>query len=257
MKKLPLSVFLYVQIAMAIAVFGSLGWGAYATVVYVRTAPLFEVKKLAVSGLKRVEENHVIASAGIEMGTNIFAVNLAEIRERVEHLQSVHHAIVQRVLPDQIIIKVIERAPIGLARIRGEVVEFDSDAELLDLDPASDASFPILNGLRQNDPAGNAIKVGTYRMILEELGETELSEVHITDGGEVSVVSASDPLMINLGASDFRNRWIRYLQLKPQIQRQYPQAVRVDLRFKNQVIIRMRDDETSGMIVWGGERRTL
>jgi hypothetical protein len=94
-------------------------------------------------------------------------------------------------------------------------------------------------------------------MILEELGETELSEVHITDGGEVSVVSASDPLMINLGASDFRNRWIRYLQLKPQIQRQYPQAVRVDLRFKNQVIIRMRDDETSGMIVWGGERRTL
>jgi cell division septal protein FtsQ len=184
-------------------------------------------------------------------------MNLDEIRERVEALQSVRYAIVQRVLPDEIVIKVIERAPAGLARIRGEVIEFDIDGQLLDLDPASESSYPILNGLRPNDQAGNAVKVNTYRKILEELGETELSEVHITDSGEVSVVSASDPLMINLGTGDFRDRWIRYLQLKPQIQKQYPQAVRVDLRFKNQVIIRIGDDEAAGKILWGAEKRTL
>jgi hypothetical protein len=33
--------------------------------------------------------------------------------------------------------------------------------------------------------------------------------------------------------------------------------VRVDLRFKNQVIIRMRDDETSENIVWDAKKSTL
>lgn len=247
----------YFHIAMIIAVFGSFGWGVYSTVVYLRTAPRFEVRKLAVSGLKRVDENSVIASAGLDVGTNVFAVNLAEIRERVEQLRWVRHAIVHRVLPDQIIIKVIERVPIGLTRIGGEVYQFDMDAEILDLDPVSDTSFPILNGLRLDDSERNIAKVTAYRKVLEDLGETELSEVHITDGGEVSVVSSSDPLMINLGISDFRNRWIRYLQLKTQIQQQFPQAVRVDLRFKNQVIVRMRDDESGEMILWGAEKRTL
>ena len=37
------------------------------------------------------------------------------------------YAIVQRVLPDEIIIKVVEREPIGLARIDGEIYQFDVD----------------------------------------------------------------------------------------------------------------------------------
>jgi hypothetical protein len=42
-----------------------------------------------------------------------------------------------------------------------------------------------------------------------------------------------------------------------QIERRYPDAVRVDLRFKNQVIIRMKDDESGDMILWDAEKRTL
>ena len=93
--------------------------------------------------------------------------------------------------------------------------------------------------------------------MLEELGQTALSEIHINDAGEVTVVSASDPVIVNLGTSDFRNRWIKYLQLKPQIQQRYPQAVRVDLRFKNQVIVRMKDDEAGEKMVWGAKKKTL
>ena len=57
----------------------------------------------------------MLAKAGFEVGTNVFRVNLDQVRERVEDLQWVRNAIVERVLPDQIIIKVIEREPIGLA----------------------------------------------------------------------------------------------------------------------------------------------
>jgi cell division protein FtsQ len=245
------------QVAGAMAGLSILCWVAYSVVFYLATAPRFEVKKLSVSGLKRVEENQILAKAGFGVGRNVFRVNLQQIRARVEELQWVHHAMVERVLPDQIIIKVVEREPVGLARIRGEVFQFDTDARILDPDPVSGSSFPILDGLRAADDQHNLPKVNAYRKVLEDLGQGALSEIHINDAGEVTVVSASDPLLVDLGTSDFRSRWIKYLQLKPQIQQHYPLAVRVDLRFKNQVIVRMRDDETGENIVWDAKKNTL
>jgi cell division protein FtsQ len=235
----------------------AVGWAAYSSAMYLMTDVRFEVQKLSVSGLKRVEENQVLAKAGFDVGTNVFRVKLDEIRERVEELPWVQYALVERVLPDKIIIKVVEREPIGLARINGEVFQFDVDGKVLDPDPVTGASFPILDGLRMGDYKSNLGKVEVYRRVVEDLGQTALSEVHINDAQEVTVVSASDPVLVNLGTADFRTRWVKYLQLKPQIQRQYPQAVRVDLRFRNQVVVRMRDDDSSERIVWGAKKNTL
>jgi cell division protein FtsQ len=257
MTKILVKIERYLQIGMVVVSFAVLGWGAYETAHYLTSALRFEVTKFSVSGLKRVGENEVLAKAGVELGTNVFTANLSEIRERVEQLQWVRYALVERVLPDQIIIKVVEREPIGLARIRGEAYQFDIDAMILDPDPVSGSSFPVLDGLRADDTKGNIKKVQSYRKVLEDLGQTALSEVHIDKAGEVSVVSASDPVIVNLGSTDFRSRWIRYLQLKTQIQQQYPQAVRVDLRFKNQIVVRMRDDDSGETIIWGVKKKTL
>src|SRR5262245_22371084 len=104
-----------VRIGVLLVSFSALGWVGYKSVIYLRTSPRFEVEKLAVSGLKRVGEDEVLAKAGFEVGANAFTANLEEIRQRVEELPWVRHATVQRVLPDQIIINVVEREPIGLA----------------------------------------------------------------------------------------------------------------------------------------------
>src|SRR5215471_7517261 len=139
------------QILIAVAFLGGLGWGSYNFAHYLRTAARFEVKALAISGfdapLKRVTEDLIASRAEFEVGTNVFRVDLQAIRERVERLQWVRFAIVQRVLPDQIMVKVVEREPIGLARIGGEVYQFDADATILDVDAVSE-TFPILDGLR-------------------------------------------------------------------------------------------------------------
>jgi cell division protein FtsQ len=251
-----------VQIFIAVAALAILGWSTYAFVHYLRTSSTFEVKALTVSGvsgpLKRVGEDQIIGQAQFEVGTNVFLVDMEKIRQRVERLRWVRYAMVQRVLPDQIIIKVIEREPIGLARIRGEVFHFDVDAAILDVDPVSMASFPILDGLRRNDPEGNLAKVEIYQRVVDEIGQTELSEISIGNNREVTVVSASDPMLVSLGSANFRARWTTYLQLKTQIHQRYPQAVRVDLRFKNQVIVRMKDDDTSGeQLVWEGVKKAL
>src|SRR5262245_18319027 len=107
-------------------------WASYFALCYLAATPQFEVKKLSGSGLRRVDENQIIAKAGFEVGTNVFRVNLAEIRKLVEEVALVRHAIVQRVLPYQIIIRIVEREPMGLARIQGEIYQFDVDGRIID-----------------------------------------------------------------------------------------------------------------------------
>ena len=245
------------KIAIAVVAFCILCWTGYFTVAYLSTAPRFDVKKLAVSGLKRVEENQIVAKAGFEVGTNIFRLNLEEIRKRVEELPWVRYAMVERVLPDQIMVKVIEREPIGLARIRGEIYQFDADGKILDPDPMAGSSFPILDGLQLSRDKDNLPKIDIYKKVLDEIGANILSEIHINALGEVTVVSSTDRYLVNLGTADFHSRWLKYLQLKPQIEQRYPLAVRVDLRFKNQVIVRMQDDDAGENVIWDSKRNTL
>ena len=80
----------------------------------------------------------------------------------------------------------------------------------------------------------------------------------MNNDGEVSVVSLSEPLLVNLGASEFRTRWGRYLQLKTQIQEDYPEAVQVDFRFENQVILKTKTDASDERkVTWDVKRKSL
>jgi cell division protein FtsQ len=236
------------------------GYGSYTIVHYMRTSPRFEIRKVEVVGLKRVEQTEVLAQAQLPDAANVFSVNLDEVRERVEELKWVRFASVQRVLPDMIAINIVERQPVGLARIRKQILQFDTEAELLERDQGTGMNAPILDGLKPNDREGNKKKVGLYRRIMDDLhGQGELSEIHIDDAGEVSVISLNEPLLVRLGTDDFRARWGMYLRHRAQIQRDYPEAVQVDFRFANQVILRMNPEspDEQEKVVWDAEKKSL
>lgn len=233
-----------------------LGWISYGVTRYLRSADLFEVQQVSVAGVHRLKENDVIAAAELESGTNIFAVDMDAVRDRVEQLRRVHHALVQRVLPDQIVIKVYERVPSGAAVIRGEVYQFDDDGVLLEPDPDA-GSFAILYGLKSTNSAANRAKIELYRKVLRELeSEVSFSEVHVDDRGEVSVVASDLPRIVDLGKEAFKERWRSYVQLKPEIEK-LPQAARIDLRFRDQVIVKMNSEEAEERVVWRAEKNSL
>jgi cell division protein FtsQ len=247
------------QVVAVVAALSLLGGVAFTTGEYLRTSSRFEVKKVLVLGGKRVTETQVLTQADVPDKANVFSVDLAAIRERVERMQWVRHAIVQRVFPDTITIKILEREPVGLARIRGKVYQFDTDAAVLDYDASTGVNYPILDGLQPKDLSGNLRRVDLYSRVLKELqSPNELSEILINDADEVSVVLSEEPLLIKLGGSDFHSRWIRYLQWKPQIQ-QHPETAEVDLRFKDQVILTPRSDasDSDEKVLWDVEKKSL
>jgi hypothetical protein len=78
---------------------------------------------------------------------------------------------------------------------------------------------------------------------------------------EVSVVPSTEPLLINLGVGDFRKRWLWYLEWRSKKPELFPNAVQVDLRFRDQVIVKMRTDsgneKAEEKVVWDVEKKSL
>ena len=241
----------------AVAVLIVVGVVGYAVTHYLYTSPRFEVRNVSVSGLNRVKQIDVVSIADLPESVNAFSVDLEKVREQVEELEWVRFATVQRVLPDTISIRVVERNPAGLAQSRGEVLQFDEEAHLLNRDRQAGAAFPILNGLTTDDQQKNQRKVDLYIRIIDELhGKKEFSEVHINDAMEVSVISVSVPILVTLGKEKFRERWEQFQQLRSKIQTEHPDTVQVDFRFKGQAILKKRA-ELPGKVVWDVEKKSL
>jgi len=233
----------------------SVGWAGYH---YLHTDPRFNLKKLTVSELKHVEDSEILSRIQLstEGSTNIFAVDMDDVRARVEQIEWVHHVTVQRVLPDEIVIRVAERDPKGLARIHGRIVEFDDDAAILQPDSAPLPAFPMLLELDEKDTGANLRKIAMYRKAVAELGPEEIAQIMVNSNDEVSIVRIGDPLIVNLGKADFKDRWGRYLKLKEMINTNYKNAVHVDLRFRNKVIVTMLNED-GGKVIWDGKKKSL
>jgi cell division protein FtsQ len=234
----------------------SLVWAGYH---YFHTDPRFSLKKVTVSELKHVEDSEILSRIQLntEGSTNIFAVDMADIRARVEQIEWVHHVTVLRVLPDEIVIRVSERNPQGLARIHGRMVEFDDEAAILEPDSSTLPSFPVLLELDEKNTESNLRKIVMYRKVVADLGGEDLSQVLVSSNDEVSIVRNGDPLIVNLGVADFKDRWDRYLKLKETINANYKNAVHVDLRFRNKVIVTMQNEDGGGKVIWDGKKKSL
>jgi cell division septal protein FtsQ len=231
-------------------------WAVYR---YSHSDPRFNVTQISVFGLRRVSEDEVMSRVKLrtDSNTNIFAVDMEDIRAKVEEIQWVRYVTVSRILPDQIQIRVVEREPIGYARIGGHFYEFDAESAILEPDSATDLKMPILDGLREGDAEHNLPKIAMYNKVLAELGPGRFSEVIVNHSNEVSVVTNDDPLIVNLGIEEFKERWSHYLALKDKITNEYKDAVRVDLRFRNKVIVSMQNEEVDGKVIWDGKKKSL
>ena len=234
----------------------SLVWAGYH---YLHTDPRFNFKKITVSGLKHVDDNEILSRIQLNTdgNTNIFAVDMDDVWARVEQIAWVHHATVQRVLPDTVLIRVDEREPKGVARIHGHMVEFDDEAAILEPDDAVLPPFPVLVELDDKDTESNRQKIAMYRKVVTELVGEEIQQVMVNSNFEVSILRKDDPLIVTLGKEDFKDRWARYLKLKDMINAEHKDAVRVDLRFRNKVVVKRQNDDDGGKVIWDGKKRSL
>jgi cell division protein FtsQ len=123
----------------------AVAWGARR---YVMTSPRFAIRTVLIDGEKKRSASQVASSAGVEVGKNIFALDLAHAGQLVTQDPWIEKAFVTRKLPSTVTITVVEREAYASAVIGGDLYLATRDGELfkkLGEDDPSD--LPLVTGL--------------------------------------------------------------------------------------------------------------
>jgi len=205
--------FLKLALAIVIGVLVFAGYRAAAS------ASFFQLKTVEVKGTSRLQPADIQALVRQSVDkTGVWKADLNGINESIERLPWVRTAIVSRVLPDRIRVRITERSPRVVVRTSaGRFRWVDEDAALLgEMQPTDQIPAFFLNGLSDEDSDSardeNRERVAMFlelQQAWDAAGLSErVSEVNLMDVRDVRAQLAGDnsQIEVRLGARDQATR---------------------------------------------------
>jgi len=183
------------------------------------SASFFQVRKVEVQGTSRVSADEVQSLVRREVEkTGVWKADLAGLNAKLEKLPWVRTAVVSRVLPDSVRVRITERVPRAVARTAsGRFRWVDDDAVLLGEMLPTDQMPPFfLRGLNEDDPEGarveNRERVAKFlalQQAWDAAGLSErVSEVNVMDVRDIRAQLADNDshIEVRLGSQDYGKR---------------------------------------------------
>lgn len=206
---------LILKVSLAIVIGGLLFAGYRAA----SAASFFQIRKVEIQGASRASAADVQTTVVREVAnTGVWRADLEEISTRLERLPWIRSAMVSRVLPDGIRVRLAERQPRAVVRTAaGRFLWVDDDAVLLgDMVPTDQMPAFFLRGWDE-EPGDTIRKENTERVkrFLELQREwsaaglsERVSEVNVIDIRDVRAQLAGDDskIEVRLGSQDFGKR---------------------------------------------------
>jgi cell division protein FtsQ len=212
-------------------------------------APLgFRLNSLQVKGASPMASADIAAATGLAKGDAILGVDLEALRTKVKAVGWVEEATVVRLLPSTILIDVKSRTPAAVWQTNGVMRVVDSKGEVIpEADPSRFPDLPLLVGAGANDAGETVIDLVRARPRLVERLEALVRvdqrrwDLRLKDGAIIQLPAVDEEAaLIQLDKLD---QGQRLLELGFE---------RIDLRSPDMVVVRRRDDATTGQILTGG-----
>jgi cell division septal protein FtsQ len=250
---------LVLKVALAIA-FGVMLFTAYRAAA---SASFFQMRNVDINGTSRASAEEIQALVRREAGkTGVWEADLAALSGRIQRVPWVRTAVVSRVLPDGIRVRITERLPLAVVRMSsGHFYWVDEDAVLLDeMSPTDQQPAFFLRGWSEDGSEAasreNRERVQGYRELVRQWNAAGLSErvseVNLIDMHDVRAQLAGDDsqIEVRLGSQDLGKRLKQALEVLDE-QRQTargPLISYIDLAQGKRAIIGF----TSGAHAFGG-----
>lgn len=184
---------------------------------YALTSPRFAVKELSLKGAVRLSPDDVRELSGIEVGANIFALDTREIEAKLLQNPWVSAARVVRRLPSELDVELSERQARAVALLGDRTYLVSKEGEpFKQLEAKDPVDLPVITGLHaenmQRDRPRELERLGRALAVLEQYERLRMSrvhaaqEVHLADGGAVTLMVGKEGMVIQLGHTGFRQR---------------------------------------------------
>jgi cell division protein FtsQ len=195
---------------------------------------------LTVQGVRYASRGKIRRIFMPDFDRSIFAASLAERRRELLAIDWVDDATVSRVWPDRLVVWIRERKPVAFVSFPTGVLLIDARGVLLDPPAQAQFAFPVLSGIRENDPvAERREKVRTFLKVQDDMGYLmkDISEVDAADPDSIRVVAqvGNRAVELLLGDANFARRYQNFLSHYPEIQKHSPEGKLFDLRLEDRI----------------------
>ena len=223
--------------AGAVAVLALATWG----VLSFTNAGIFRVDHVDVQGNHRLADGEVRALLDGVTDQSIFHVDLGEYRVRLLDSPWVSDAVLWRVFPSTVQVRVTERTPLAVARLNRLSYLVDATGTIIDAAGPQYREFdlPIVDGLLADDASGTLAdpeRVQLVERLLADLsGRSDLlkriSQVDVSNPRNAVVLLDGEPARLFLGDRDFLARLQRYEEAAGKVRERVAAIDYFDLRF--------------------------
>lgn len=120
---------------------------------FVRSS-FFAVKSITVTGCKTLKSAEVVKLSGLQLGTNIFQLDLGAAEGKIRTQVMVETASIQKKFPAALEIAVQERVPRVQVPVQGGILQIDGQGYILAREKiTADQTLTVITGIKQPIPA--------------------------------------------------------------------------------------------------------
>lgn len=216
----------YVPVLLKVIIAIALGIGIFAAYQAASAASFFQLNTVEVQGESRASLHDVQGVVRREVSkSGVWQADLTELSSKLERLPWVRRAVVSRVLPDGIRVRIVEREPRAVVRTAaGRFIWVDEDAVMLgEMLPADELPPFFLRGWNEDEGEAarkeNSERVRKFMELRRDWGALGLSErvseVNLIDLRDVRAQLADDDsqIEVRLGSQDLGKRLRQALEV--------------------------------------------
>ncbi len=216
-------------------------------------SPVFVLhsEAIVIHGARNLPLEDVQAVFRQDVGRSIFRVPLERRRQQLEQLDWVQQARVQRILPDRLVVRLVERTPVAWARLGSSLMLVDASGVFLRPPAGVGFNLPVVSGLEPLEPAERARRLAALEQLLQAMEQVHagvaqaVSEADLSAADDVVVtlagleaLHAAGPVVVHFGSGNFEARFRSLLDNFPLWQQQAGAIESVDLRLEGQAVVR-------------------
>ncbi|MFH1075844.1 MAG: FtsQ-type POTRA domain-containing protein [Pseudomonadota bacterium] len=224
---------------------------------FVTQAECFEAKAISVKGCNRIEPAELLKWAGVSVKTNILAVSINDIKDRLEAHPWVKSADVRREAPDKIHIQIVERVLIAVVDLGTRFLMDDEGVIFKRLEHDETIAVPIITGLQASDfKSGGKAQPGVLNSIFQiakdsaseqsVLPLSSVTAIHLDKDTGLTLYAFSNDAMIDLGFEGYQEKLHRLKDVIDYItstQGGMDSIEYINLRHTERVVVKTRAEE--------------
>ena len=202
------------------------------------------VQSIAVEGRQRVARQTILDALGANRGTPILSIDLDAAKARLEALPWVHSAAVERRLPDEIYVRLVERQPLAIWQHHRKFELIDQDGAVIPT--ARPEDFPSLPQV-----VGDGAPEAAADLVDLLAGEPELARhvvASVRVGSRRWTLELDNGIEIALPEDAPEDAWHRLAALDRSDRLLERDIAEVDMRLADRLVLRLSPDAAKSMI---------